>query len=123
MKHERRSKRLGVQNRFFGKMMSLDKFSDAVPSFNFKGDQSIKTNVGAFCSIIISIVVLYYALLKFIQLQQGHNPTIATFPVETKFDVDNPINLNDINFKAAFLFSGGEDPNFVKTIIRWTGFD
>ena len=89
----------------FGKMMSLDKFSDPVPSFNFKGDQSIKTNVGAFFSIIISIVVLYYALLKFIHLQQGHNPMIATFPVETKFDVNNPINLNDINFKVAFDFS------------------
>ena len=108
-------------------MMSLDKFSEAVPSFNFKGDLSIKTSVGAFCSTLISIVVLYYALLKFIQLQQGHNPTIATFPVETKFDADNPINLNDINFKAAFQFKRLDtildDPNFVKMIIRWVGID
>ena len=69
MKHERRSKRLGAKSKFFGRMLSLDKFSDAVPSFNFKGDQSIKTNVGAFCSIFISIVVLNYALLKFVDLQ------------------------------------------------------
>ena len=69
MKHERRSKRLGNSNRFFGKMMLMDKFSYSVPTFNFKGDQSIKTKVGAFCSILISIVVLYYALLKFVKLQ------------------------------------------------------
>ena len=66
MKHERRSKRLGQRSRCFGKMMDLDKFSDTVPTFNIGGDQSIKTGIGAFCSITISIVVLYYALLKFI---------------------------------------------------------
>ena len=66
MKHDRRSKRLGQKNRLFGKMMDLDKFSVAVPSFNFRGDQSIKTGVGAFCSILISIIVFYYALLKYI---------------------------------------------------------
>ena len=66
MKHDRRSKRLGQKNRFFGKLMDLDKFSVSVPSFNFKGDQSIKTGVGAFCSILISIIVFYYALLKYI---------------------------------------------------------
>ena len=66
MKHERRSKRLGNKNRFFGKMMDMDKFSDTVPSFNFLGDQTIKTSLGAFCSISISIVVLYYSLIKLI---------------------------------------------------------
>ena len=66
MKHERRSKRLGKSNGFFSKMLDLDKFSDSVPSFNLKGDQSIKTGLGAFCSITISIIVFYYAMLKFI---------------------------------------------------------
>ena len=86
MKHERRSKRLGNSNGFFGRMMDLDKFSDTVPSFNFKGDQTVKTGLGAFCSITISIIVLYYALLKSIHLSERKNPTIATFPVETKFE-------------------------------------
>ena len=66
MKHERLTKRLGKSNVFLSKMLDLDKFSDSVPSFNFKGDQSIKTGLGAFCSITISIIVFYYALLKFI---------------------------------------------------------
>ena len=68
MKHTRTSKRVGKKNWIFGKMMDFDKFSDSVPSFNFRGDQSIKTGFGAFCSVVISIIVLYYALLKFIQL-------------------------------------------------------
>ena len=86
-------------------MIAFDKFSYAVPSFNFRGDQSIKTGLGAFCSMIITIIVLYYALLKLIQLQGRNNPTIAAFSVETSFDVDNPINLNDIGFRAAFSFT------------------
>ena len=35
-------------------------------SFNLKGDQSIKTELGAFCSIVITIIMLGYALLKFV---------------------------------------------------------
>ena len=66
MKHTRRSKRVGANNWLFGKMMDLDKFSDTVPSFNFRGDESIKTGIGAFCSIAVSIIVLYYALLKYL---------------------------------------------------------
>ena len=104
MKHERRSKRLGKSNRFFNKMMDFDKFSDTVPSFNYKGDSTIKTGLGAFCSITISIIVLYYALLKSIELSERKNPTIATFPVETKFERENALNLNEMNFKVAFLF-------------------
>ena len=133
MKHERISKRFGDKNRFFGKMIQLDKFSDTVPSFNFKGDQKIKTILGAFCSVMISITVLYYALLKFIQLEQGQNPTIAAYPVEARFDAQNPINLNQINFKAAFQFTSFDyeknqfsvldDPKFVKMIVRIFGQD
>ena len=133
MKHERRSKRLGKSNHFSSKMLDLDKFSDTVPSFNYKGDQSIKTGIGAFCSITISIIVFYYALIKFIQLLERQNPTIATFSHETKFDPKNPLNLNAINFKAAFQFTAYDsstydfveknDPNFVKMVVRRIGTD
>ena len=133
MKHERRSKRLGNTNSFYSKLLDLDKFSDSVPSFNFKGDQSIKTGLGAFCSITISIVVFYYALLKFLVLSERQNPTIATFPVDTEFDKDNPLDLNEINFKVAFQFSVFNhttdswkilnDPNYVKAITSMYGFD
>ena len=133
MKHERRSKRVGSKNFLFGKMMNLDKFSDSVPSFNFRGDQSIKTGLGAFCSILISIIVFYYALLKFIQLEERQNPTIGTFSVDDKYDSENPIILKDVKFKAAFNLIGRDpengknvskdDPNFVKMIVSFTGHD
>ena len=107
--------------------MALDKFAYSVPSFNFKGDQSIKTGLGACCSITITIVVLFYALLKLIQLLEGNNPTVAAFPVDTKFDVENPVNLNEIGFKVAFQFTSWDrkafkqaltdDPNYVKMIV------
>ena len=106
MKHDRSSKRLGQSNRFIGKMMALDKFAYSVPSFNLQGDQKIKTSLGAFCSVAITTVVLFYALLKFIQLQERHNPTISTFTDDIIHDINNPINLNAINSKFAFVFTG-----------------
>ena len=133
MKHDRSSKRLGQSNRFVGKMMALDKFAYTVPSFNLRGDQKIKTSLGALCSVAISTLVLFYALLKFIQLQERHNPTISTFTDDTIYDFGNPLNLNKINSKAAFVFTGWswakqafeakEDPNLVKMIVRMTGLD
>ena len=127
MKHARTSKRVGTKNRFFGKIMDLDKFSDSVPTFNFHGDQSIKTGLGAFCSALISLIVLYYALLKFIQLEERQNPNIATFPVDAKFDEETPLNLNEIDFKIAFGFSKDreelDDPRYVKTIVSLNGID
>ena len=133
MKHERKSKRLGKRNRVFGNMMELDKFSDSVPSFNLKGDQSIKTELGAFCSIVITIIMLGYALLKFVQLLERKNPNISIYQDEISFGEENPLNLNALNFKAAFRFDSVDpeteevvsldDPNFVKLIVKIVGVD
>ena len=61
------------------------------------------------------------------------NPIIATYPVDTKYDKENPLNLNEINFNFAFIFNGWDssemihrekgDPNFVKAIVRFYGFN
>ena len=79
-------------------------FAQPVPGLSIKGEETVKTKFGAFCSIIISIIVLYYTLIKSIQLFQRQNATIKTFDVEKRFDADNPIDLADIDFRAAFQF-------------------
>ena len=72
-------------------------------------------------------------MLKFLVLSERQNPTIATFPVDTKFDKDNPLDLNEINFKVAFRFShfnwttlsyvSIHDSNYVKVITKLYGSD
>ena len=72
-------------------------------------------------------------MLKFLVLYVRQNPTIATFPVDTKFDPDNPLDLNEINLKLAFQFNYYDettssivnlnDPNYVKMITILSGYD
>ena len=75
-------------------MKNFDLFGEPVPSFNVKGEDTVKTKVGAFVSMMIFVTVVYYGLLKSIQLEARGNPSIATYPIETVFDKDNPINMN-----------------------------
>ena len=49
----------------FDKVKQCDMLAQPVPTFNIKGEETIKTNLGAFCSILIAILVLSYAILKF----------------------------------------------------------
>ena len=89
------------------KMQSFDMFAHPIPSFNFRGQEAIPTKIGAFCSLIIAIVVFYYALLKSIKLYQRSNPTIASYDIRVERDLDShPIDLleNLTDFKLAFNF-------------------
>ena len=47
--------------------------------------------------------------------------------MEKSFDVENPLNLNEINFKIAFAFTGSDmlfgDPKYVKSDVSLTGQD
>ena len=84
--------------------------------------------MGGFCSALISIVVLYYALLKFIQLKERQNPNITTFPVLANYYEDSPLNLNEIDFKIAFSFESKakqviDDPRYVKAIVSIESVD
>ena len=93
MKEIRQSK----SKKMFGildKMKNFDHFAEPVPTFNVKGEETIKTKVGAFVSMMILVAVFYYGLLKSIDLESRGNPSIATYPITTVFDKENPINLN-----------------------------
>ena len=69
--------------------------------------------------------------MKFIQLLQHHNPNISSFTEVTIFDKQNPLELNDINFKVAFKFSYSDyffhdsldDPSKYRTIILYEGWN
>ena len=65
--------------------------------------------------------------MKFIQLLQHHNPNISSFTEVTIFEKQNPLELNDINFKVAFKFSSFydllDDPSKYRTIILYEGWN
>ena len=53
-------------------------FGAAIPTFNLRGKKDVKTSVGACASIIIIVLTLLFALLKFEHLTHKKNPMIST---------------------------------------------
>ena len=111
----------------FRKMRQLDIFGQRIPGFNVKGEERVKTNFGAFLTVVMYSTIFYYTLLKFIHLYTHHNPTISTYAVDTNFFKDNPINLHATKMKPAFRFYGYKsdgfelemknDPRYVRTLV------
>ena len=48
----------GKPNACFERLLAFDMFAQPVPSFNVRGEETSRTNIGAFCSIMIAVVVL-----------------------------------------------------------------
>ena len=102
-------------------------FGQPIVGFNMKAKTQIQTNPGAFMTILIAIVVLLYATIKFIHLNDKHNPSITEYQEAVVTDSERPINLNAIGFRAAFAFEGYSDeklkdsPEFVRNVFwRYT---
>ena len=89
-------------------MKRFDIFGQPLPSFNIKGEDVIRTKIGAAVSMMVLVIVLYYGAIKSFHLVTKHNPIIASY-VEDAILENNPINLNEINFRAAFAFTNWND--------------
>ena len=48
-------------------------------SFNVNGEETVKTNTGAAISMIIAVIILYYAALKLVHLMGKNNPNISEY--------------------------------------------
>ena len=53
---------------------SFDVFGKSLPTFILKGRKEMKTFLGGFVSILVFLVILMYATLKFTHLALKHNP-------------------------------------------------
>ena len=110
-----------------GLFKRLDMFGQSIPGFKIMGEEQIRTNSGAFLSMLLLGIVAIYGTIKFIHLQQRNNPNITSYLQETDWTEANPIDLYDIDFRMAFAFEGyrykklKNDPRFVKWIIRFHG--
>ena len=72
-----------------------------VPSFNIRGQDSVKTTIGTCMSMMIMFLTLAYALLKLQHMLQKKNPDIIQFTDETAIDMSTKYSLTDHDFIAA----------------------
>ena len=106
---------------------NIDIFKQPLPSFNLKGQGSVSTLVGGFCTMLLFSIVLLYSTIKFLQLKQMANPVVSSYIKESSFGSDEILNMNERNFKVAFAVEGFRtkdlkyDPRYVKWIFRLYG--
>ena len=80
----------------------LDIFGLELPTFNLKGRDKVQTRIGGVVSILIGLLVLMYASLKFSHLVDRHNPVINSFYKENYYESGEGIDLAERNVKIAF---------------------
>jgi len=101
-------------------LLTMDMFGAPLPTFNVRGEESVRTYTGGFVSIIIIYVAFLFASLKLQHLMSKHNPSVNIFKEEDAFDADDVWSGDEQDFFMAFAvadFVTGElknDPRFVK---------
>ena len=97
----------------------MDLFAAPLPTFNIRGQESVRTLCGSFLSIAIMYVTLIFAALKFMHLMQRHNPGVNAY---VEYDAFNDLTYNTAESDFVMAVSvedyvTGEvkqDPRFVK---------
>ena len=71
--------------------------------------------------MLIAIIVLLFASIKLIELNDKKNPSITSYERPNPTDYENPINLNAIGFRVAFAWYDvwpekipRDDPAYIK---------
>ena len=104
---------------------SIDVFGESLPTFILKGRDKVTTRTGGVATIVITIIALMYALLKFSHLIDKHNPMMSTYFKEDYWKSEDLINLGERNVRLAFTIEDHldpkkqkNDPKYVKWLVR-----
>ena len=96
-----------------------------MPSFNISGETQVNTVPGGFLTIVVTVMTLGYALLKFVDVSQGKDPNIRQNFLADSFGPEDKLNfIDDINFRIAVgaRFYNDPDNKTLKHdphIVRW----
>jgi hypothetical protein len=60
--------------------LSLDRFAEKVPSFNFRNKGSMGTWFGLIISIFFWFMLIAFGITKLVRLVSGSNPLISAAP-------------------------------------------
>ena len=102
-------------------LKGMDMFGRPMPGFNLKGATQVHSLLGSACTLMILICVLMYGSAKFVQLHDKHNPNISTYEEIKFYSKEEPMNLNQVNFKFAISFEDYHDSEskFDPRFVRW----
>ena len=101
-------------------LVKIDQFGQPLPNFNIKGSDSVNSRLGGFCTLVLSVLVLAYAVVKFEQMWLRHNPIMSSY--EKDVDPNEILNLRETNFRIAFSVEDYGKPQSLKNdpeFVRW----
>ena len=109
-----------------GVLKNMDTFGEPLPVFNVNGKYTIQTRCGGLMTLLIIIVVLLYAVVKFEHLVSRYNPLMSSYQQDV--EKSEKLNLNEKGFRIAIPIEDyytpkrlKNDPAFIKWVIRMWG--
>ena len=105
----------------------LDLFQQQLPGFNVRGRSTIPSLAGVICSLLIMVVTLLYAGIKFAIMINRENPQISSYMERYVIPPDEEFYFKKNGFYFAFGVEGyhdglpRDDPRYVKTFLRLFG--
>lgn len=106
----------------FGETLKkLDSFQEPIPGLNLKGKQAISTITGGLVSLVVSSIVLSFALLKLDVLLNKQNPDLITNIVDQAFGDEDYYDTAGEDFHLAFGLRGWHDDYSIddEHYIKW----
>jgi hypothetical protein len=104
-------------------MDSFDLYSMELPEFNFEGRKKIGSPVGVFISVIVNILVLTMATIKFIQLLESNSKPIVSEITEYNdfISKETALQVGNDNFSIAFQVTDFSTDNDLDdpAMVRW----
>lgn len=107
---------------------NIDVFGESLPTFILKGRDKVTTRSGGVATIVITIIALMYAALKFSHLVDKHNPMMSSYYKEDYYKGSDLVNLSERKVRFAFSVEDHlepkkqkNDPKFVKWLVRQSG--
>lgn len=107
-------------------LRKIDSFGQPLPSFNIRGKDYLQTSVGGFVTLMLTLLVLMYAMVKFDHLNSRFNPQMSSYLVDNEKNED--LNLNERGFRVAFAIEDyyapkrlKNDPTYIKWLFRMWG--
>ena len=88
---------------------AVDFFQRPIPSFNIQGRDSVPSLAGGILSFLVLIILIIYALLKFVNLIDRANVNLTSFAERSVIPPDEKLNFQDAGLQFAFGVEGFHD--------------
>ena len=119
----KKAKKGSTFDNFSNKLLNLDRFSSPI-QLNINGRTTISSWPGVFTTLILILILVFYALQKGQIMLYKENPDIYVATFENFFEPSYEFKLEENGFKIAFGVNDYrtgqpyDDPNFVTWTVR-----